>query len=226
MDACRPNETDALLREMTAMPEDVSLSDPAPALESHGAEVVGEGVAHVALEVVADHTVAAGGIGAGVYAAVTIGMPALAGAGCYAMIVHAREAGEHDSVVHERDVMRGGLAALEGRENTPTVEAERRRSPGYDEGFRRASAFCHAHPYRFEEIARAIRSSVREGEAAVASGRDHGPEHDCRYRADAAFRHGVDYMRFEREYNPGGFEARAAMARDIDSRRQGAPVRP
>ncbi len=156
-------------------------------------------------------------------AAATIAGPFLALAGYGLLINHAYEEGDRRNLEHNDQMLRGALAAFEGRADDPAVVAERRQNPGYDQGIRMVERFARTHPREFQQVHRAVVASNRGGQLAVAQGHDEGPEFERRYDADPAFRHGVGYMRRLRDRDPEAFERKAAhlerMAAEVDRAR-------
>lgn len=205
----RPVDVDRLMHEATGASDAAHLGVPVPGPDETVEQLAtaGEITAHVGAEVVEGLGVA--GVGGGV---ALVAAPASTLVGGVLMWLHAYEEGERRSLAHDTEKLRGALAAFEGRADSVEARGESARSEGYAEGIRRVTAFAMREPQRFQQIATAVRSVVREGEAAVATGRDRGAEHERRVAQDPAYAHGVVYARRLRERDPEAFAARAEQS--------------
>jgi len=217
---CNPNDFDALLHEVTdnpvrpPIPASVHVDTQVPAeappidmlvdtsgdLLSEGAGVAAESVGRSVLFL---------GSALGPLLMLHTGLEVLA---------HAHEEGHRLGLLHDRDVLRGALAALESRAGDPRVVAERHSNPAFDEGFRRLDAY-RGDPRRMAEVLSQVRTSMHAGAEAVVSGRDSGPEFECLYRGDIVFHHAVDYMRFAREHALPDYENARALHDQVAQQR-------
>lgn len=154
------------------------------------------------------------------------GLTAIAGMwGGYAMSV---EEGDRRNIEYDSEMMRGCLAAFEGRADEPEVRAYMAESEAFANGVRDAERVAVRDPELFACIRAAVVASNDAGTNAVYAGDDRSSECAERYEHDLAFRHGVDRARALRENDPVAYEAArrdasALHATVMDGR--GGPVR-
>ena len=213
---CRPLPVDEGLHEATGARADVVGARPIPG------ESAGTVAAHLATE--GTHAGIAAAEAAGLleggaaFVAGAITGPLMVTIGYAIGIEHAYTEGDRQNRELHREILRGAVAAFEGRTDSPDVQAECERSPGYAQGVRSAREMGETSPARaelFRAIAGQVRAAKRGGMLAVAEGQDRGPEFDARYQDDLAFRHGVDYMRRLDAENPALFATESERMRDM-----------
>lgn len=138
-----------------------------------------------------------------------------------------RRAGDLQSQQLQYDRMRGILAALEQRSDSPEVVAEAARNRHFARGLVDAS---NVDPVLFFKAQAAVAHSRDEGCSSVALGTDHGRAFNRRYHADLAFHHAVDYARRAREDGGEAWDAIVARAEPqreaLELGAASVPVRP
>lgn len=225
--ACRPYDFDAMMHDATkvthapAIPSNVHLDTTPPDVAGDGVPIVG-GALDTAADVAA--LAAEGGSGAATAFGFATTGPAIALGLGLAEIAHEDAVGRRNAIIHDRDVLQGALAAMEGRADEPQVRARRQTSPGFDEGFRRVDQFNREHPAQCERMLAAVQASVAAGTQAVLFGRDSGPEFDCRYQQDVVFHHAVDQARSDRAHDPDAFARDHSLSASV-ARHRAAPAR-
>jgi hypothetical protein len=115
--------------------------------------------------------------------------------------------GERRGVEYDSEMMRGCLAAFEGRTDEPEVRAFMAESPAFANGVRDAERIAMRDPDLFGCIRNAVVSANEAGANAVYEGTDSDPATTARYESDLAFRHGVDRARDLRTSDPAAFDA-------------------
>lgn len=119
---------------------------------------------------------------------------------------------ERRGVEYDSEMMRGCLAAFEGRTDEPEVRAFMAESPAFANGVRDAERIAVRDPALFACVRAAVVASNEAGASVVYEGRDHSPEVRARYESDLAFRHGVDRARDLQRSDPAAFEAARGAA--------------
>lgn len=129
----------------------------------------------------------------------------------------------------DSEMMRGALAAFEGRLDDEPVQTQRQTSPGFDDGARRVERLALQDPARFDCLRQAVMAVESEGASAVYTGRDSGAAFDERFSTDLPFRHGVERARKERITAPDGFETHRREATEmrgsVSTARASVPMR-
>jgi hypothetical protein len=196
-------DVDAYLREATGARTDASAARHA---EGHDPSHF----IHANVDAVAFHLDIAG-IAAGEGTALGFGLAAggmLGGIaamwGGYAMSV---EEGDRRNIEYDSEMMRGCLAAFEGRADEPEVRAYMAESEAFANGVRDAERVAVRDPALFACIRAAVVSANDAGANAVYGGEDLSPECAERYERDLAFQHGVDAARAQRDADPVAYEA-------------------
>lgn len=220
--------TDDHLRAATGAREGASAShhghdhDPVEHAAHLGVETVGVGAEYVG------ETLSGGGV-AGLGFLGEVGGMIGHVAGAWTTWVSGPIEGQRRGLEYDSEMMRGCLAAFEGRADDEDVRATAAASPGFANGIRDAERLALRNPDLFACVRAAIVAANGAGESAVYAGADAGPEFDARYETDLAFRHGVDRARTLRAADPAAFEAAAresgALWSAVDDGRLATTVR-
>jgi len=230
---CTHPDVDALLRAPAGAREDASSvravqpeePDDHATETLHGVGTVLDGAHTVgaALEIL--------GVSGAIGTASTIAGPVLfLGGLAIRLEVGMREADLTNRGFHD-EILRGAIAALEGRMDDPDVQARIATSPGFGTGARAIERMAQSDPSgALERLSDAVKASKRGGMLAVAEGQDRGEIFDRRMEQDLAFRHGVHFMRRLRGRDSRAFEAQShrmvELAAQVDRGRCSAPISP
>lgn len=198
-----PATTDDYLRAATGAREGASAAHHADAHDpGHGIHV-GVDAAAMLLEGASAEGVALGGL-------VGFAGMALDIASAWATWAQGPIEGARRGVEYDSEMMRGCLAAFEGRADEPEVRAYMEASPAFANGVRDAERIALRDPALFACVRAAVVSANEAGADAVFEGTDGSAAATARYETDLAFRHGVDEARGLRERDPAAFAARRA----------------
>lgn len=212
-----PATTDEYLRAATGAREDASAAHHAEEHDpGHGIHI-GVDAAATALESLSGEGAALGGLVG--FAGMTLGIASAWATWAQAPIEGERRGREYDS-----EMMRGCLAAFEGRTDDPDVRAYMASSPAFANGVRDAERIAVRDPELFACVRAAVVSANEAGADAVYGGSDTSPEAAARYETDLAYRHGVDDARALRDADPDLFESRRAERQALLEHVSGARV--
>jgi len=111
---------------------------------------------------------------------------------------------------YHRSRAEGAIAGIAGYEKSPEITARRKTEMGFNDGMVAAEKIGeHLSAEEAEQLVNYIQMNAKDGEGAVLNGQDHGADFQERYEADAAFRAGVDHMRYLKEADPEAFSEAA-----------------
>lgn len=210
--------TDDYLRAATGARPEASASH-----HGHGHDAVEHGV-HLGAELAEGglDLAASGAEGTAAGFGFELGAMGLSIAAAFTTWVSGPIEGARRGLEYDSEMMRGCLAAFEGRAGDPDVVVAARENEAFANGIREADLLAFRDPELFACVRAAVVAANAGGASAVYAGTDSGPSFDARYEGDLAFRHGVDRARELRAADPAAFEAAAREAGALSSAVEGA----